>query len=126
VRVLNGPIGAASGLKMAFAGISKGTIAIVSAMILAAERAGCAEALREELFESERPLMKTMSTRVPRALPKAWRWVAEMQEIADFAKEDPAAQEIWTSISALFGRLAEDLAGNRKESDILERFFRER
>jgi 3-hydroxyisobutyrate dehydrogenase-like beta-hydroxyacid dehydrogenase len=126
VRVLNGPIGAASALKMAFAGISKGTIAIVSAMILAAERAGASEALREELFESERPLMKTMSTRVPRALPKAWRWVAEMQEIAEFAREDRAAHDIWTGISALYGRMAEDLTGERKESDVLVRFFKER
>jgi 3-hydroxyisobutyrate dehydrogenase-like beta-hydroxyacid dehydrogenase len=126
VRVLEGPIGAASGLKMAFAGISKGTIAIVSAMILAAERAGGTEALREEVFGSERALMKTLSTRVPKALPKAWRWVAEMQEIAEFAREDRAAHEIWTSISALYGRLAEDLAGDRKESDVLLRFFQER
>jgi 3-hydroxyisobutyrate dehydrogenase-like beta-hydroxyacid dehydrogenase len=126
VRVLNGQIGAASALKMAFAGISKGTIAIVSAMILAAERAGTGEALREELFESERGLMKSMSARVPRALPKAWRWVAEMQEIAEFAREDRAAHEIWTGISALYGRISEDLAGDRKESDVLVRFFQER
>lgn len=126
VRVLEGPIGAASALKMAFAGISKGTIAIVSAMILAAERAGSGEALRDELFESEKGLMKTMSARVPRALPKAWRWVAEMQEIAEFARDDAAAQEIWNSISAFYGRIAEDLAGARKESDVLVRFFRDR
>jgi L-threonate 2-dehydrogenase len=126
VRVLDGQIGAASALKMAFAGISKGTIAILSAMILAAERAGCAEALREELSESERELMKTMTARVPRALPKTWRWVAEMQEIAEFAREDPAAHDIWNSISAFYGRIAEDLAAQRKESDVLVRFFKDR
>jgi 3-hydroxyisobutyrate dehydrogenase-like beta-hydroxyacid dehydrogenase len=126
VRVLNGQIGAASALKMAFAGISKGTIAVLSAMILAAERAGASDALREELFESERSLMKTMSTRLPRALPKAWRWVAEMQEIAEFAREDRAAHDIWTSISAFYGRIAGDLAGDRKESDVLVRFFQDR
>lgn len=124
VRVLNGPVGAASALKMAFAGISKGTIAIVSAMILAAERSGSAEALRQELSESEQSLLKTMSHRVPNSMfPKAWRWVAEMQEIADFAKEDPAAHQIWMGISRLYERLAEDLGGDRKEADALARFF---
>jgi 3-hydroxyisobutyrate dehydrogenase-like beta-hydroxyacid dehydrogenase len=123
VRVLNGPVGAASALKMAFAGISKGTIAIVTAMILAAERSGSGQALRQELSESEQPLMKSMSVRVPRMFPKAWRWVAEMQEIAEFAKEDPAAYEMWTSIAALYERLAEDVAGNRKEADVLAKFF---
>lgn len=124
MRVLNGPVGAASALKMAFAGISKGTIAIVSAMILAAERTGSAEALRQELSESEQSLLKTMSTRIPRSLfPKAWRWVAEMQEIAEFAREDPAAYEIWMGISKLYERIAEDLGGDRKETDALAKFF---
>jgi 3-hydroxyisobutyrate dehydrogenase-like beta-hydroxyacid dehydrogenase len=123
VRVLAGPVGAASALKMAYAGISKGSIAIVAAMILAAERSGSAEALRQELSESEQPLVKTMSVRVPRMFPKAWRWVAEMQEIAEFAREDAAAYEMWMGISALYDRIAEDLGGEHKETDVLARFF---
>jgi 3-hydroxyisobutyrate dehydrogenase-like beta-hydroxyacid dehydrogenase len=124
IRLLNGPVGAASALKMAFAGISKGSIAIVAAMILAAERSGSAEALRQELSESEQSLLKTMSTRIPKSMfPKAWRWVAEMQEIAEFAKEDPAAYEIWMGISKLYERIAEDIGGDRKETDALAKFF---
>jgi 3-hydroxyisobutyrate dehydrogenase-like beta-hydroxyacid dehydrogenase len=124
VRVLNGPIGAASALKMAFAGISKGTIAIVAAMILAAERSGSAEALRQELSESEQHLLKTMATRIPRSMfPKAWRWVAEMQEIAEFAREDAAANEMWLGIAGFFDRIAQDLGGDHKETDALARFF---
>lgn len=127
MRVLNGPVGAASALKMAFAGISKGNIAIVAAMILAAERSGSAEALRQELSESEQSLLKTMSHRIPNSMfPKAWRWVAEMQEIAEFAKEDPAAHQIWTGISKLYERLAEDIGGDRKEADALASFFKGR
>ena len=124
IRVLDSPVGAASALKMAFAGISKGTIAIVAAMILAAERAGSAGALRQELSESEQSLLKTMATRIPRSMfPKAWRWVAEMQEIAEFAKEDAAAHEIWMGISKLFDRMAEDIGGDGKETGALARFF---
>jgi L-threonate 2-dehydrogenase len=124
LRVLNGPVGAASALKMAYAGISKGTIAIVAAMVLAAERSGSAEALRQELSESEQSLLKTMAHRIPNSmLPKAWRWVAEMQEIAEFAREDPAAYDMWMGISKLFERIAEDIGGDRKETDALASFF---
>src|SRR5271170_8462281 len=44
-RVIDGPIGAASALKMSYAGITKGTTAIASAMLLGAARFGCGEAL---------------------------------------------------------------------------------
>ena len=49
VRVLAGSLSAASALKMSYAGITKGTQAIGAAMMLAATRAGSAEALFEEL-----------------------------------------------------------------------------
>lgn len=123
IRVLDGPIGAASALKMAYAGISKGRLAIFAAMVLAAQRAGCAQALHDQLAESDPALLADMKTRLPRAFPKAWRWVAEMQEIAEFAREDPAAREIWSAISALYDRLARDLDGSRSETDALSRFF---
>jgi 3-hydroxyisobutyrate dehydrogenase-like beta-hydroxyacid dehydrogenase len=126
VRVLEGPIGAASALKMAYAGISKGHIAIFAAMILAAERAGSADALREELAASESQLLATMSKRVPGMFPKAYRWVAEMQEIAEFAREDPAAYDIWMSISKLYDRLAQDVAGDKDEITALAQFFADR
>jgi 3-hydroxyisobutyrate dehydrogenase-like beta-hydroxyacid dehydrogenase len=125
MRLLDGPIGAASALKMAFAGISKGHIAIISAMILAADRAGSGEALRQELLESETSMMKTMAWRVPQALPKAWRWVAEMQEIAEFAREDQPAKDMWMAISAFFARMADDLASDQKESETLRNFFKD-
>ena len=48
-RVIDGPIGAASGLKMSYAGITKGITALGSSMMLGAARFGCAEALLAEL-----------------------------------------------------------------------------
>ena len=126
VRVLDGPVGAASALKMAYAGISKGHIAIMAAMLLAAERSGSSKALRDELTASEPHLMATMGRRVPGMFPKAYRWVAEMEEIAEFARDDPAAREMWTNIARLYERLARDMAGDKTEIDALARFFTER
>ena len=46
VRVLEGPLTAAAALKMSYAGITKGFTALGAAMMLAATRAGAAEALQ--------------------------------------------------------------------------------
>ncbi len=126
VRVLEGPVGAASALKMAYAGISKGHIAIFTAMVLAASRSGSAEALRQELEESDSHLMAAMSKRVPRMFSKAWRWAPEMQQIAEFAREDPDARAIWTGIANLYDRLAQDLTADKREIEALSAFFAER
>ena len=42
-RIIDGPVGAASGLKMSYAGITKGTTAIAAAMLLGAARFGAAK-----------------------------------------------------------------------------------
>jgi 3-hydroxyisobutyrate dehydrogenase-like beta-hydroxyacid dehydrogenase len=123
IRVLEGPVGAASALKMAYAGINKGSIAIFAAMVLAASRAGSAEALRKELGESDAALLASMTERLPRMFTKAWRWAPEMREIAEFAREDPVANEIWTNLAQLYERLAADLTHDKHEIEALKRFF---
>jgi hypothetical protein len=52
VRIMKAPLGAASALKMSYAGINKGTTLLTAAMLLGARRAGAADALRAELSES--------------------------------------------------------------------------
>ncbi len=56
VRVLDGALSAASALKMSYAGITKGTQAIGAAMMLAATRAGSADALFAELSSSQKDM----------------------------------------------------------------------
>ena len=123
VRVLDGPIGAASALKMCFAGINKGLIAVASAMILAATRAGAQEALYRELAESEPALLAALERKVPGMLSKAWRWVAEMHEIAAFAGEDPATADIYKGAARFYERISRDFAQDCRETPALERFF---
>src|SRR6516165_246693 len=52
LRQIDGPIGAAAALKMSYAGINKGVIAIGTAMLLAASRSDAAAGLYRELAES--------------------------------------------------------------------------
>src|SRR5262249_44787583 len=82
VGVLDAPKGAASALKMSYAGITKGLIALAATMALASERAGVADAFRAELRKSQSALSQNFAKSVPDMIPKAWRWVPEMHEIA--------------------------------------------
>jgi 3-hydroxyisobutyrate dehydrogenase-like beta-hydroxyacid dehydrogenase len=105
-RVIDGPIGAASALKMSYAGITKGTTAIASAMLLGAARFGCGEALIAELTESQPEMLARFRESIPRMYDKAYRWVAEMQEISDFLEQNPPSRDIYAAIARLYDHLA--------------------
>ena len=105
-RVIDGPIGAASALKMSYAGITKGTTAIASAMLLGAARFGCGEALIAELTESQPEMLARMRSGIPRMYDKAYRWVAEMEEISDFLEKNPPSHDIYAAIARLYDYLA--------------------
>jgi L-threonate 2-dehydrogenase len=124
VRVLDGGVGAASALKMSYAGINKGVAALAAAMILAAGRAGATEALYQEMSESLPGLLESLRRQVPDMLPKAYRWVGEMREIAAFAGEDAATQAVFVGFSELFERISQDVAGEKMDSGVLTGFFR--
>jgi L-threonate 2-dehydrogenase len=123
IRVLEAPIGAASALKMSYAGITKGLTAVGVAMLLAAIRGGVDRALLAELSESQPQLLGSIGRGVPSMFPKAYRWVAEMREIAEFAAADAAAAEMFRGASALYDRLSHDVAGERVESGALEKLL---
>lgn len=124
VRVLDGPVGAASALKMCYAGINKGLAAIASAMILAATRSGATAALYQEMSESLPDLLNSLRRQVPDMLPKAYRWVAEMREIAAFGGAgDQATREIFNGFSRLFEQISRDVGGEQRASNALKRFF---
>jgi 3-hydroxyisobutyrate dehydrogenase-like beta-hydroxyacid dehydrogenase len=117
-----GPIGAASAMKMSYAGITKGFTALGAAMMLAASRAGTAEDLRAELSASQPALFGWLTRQVPGMYSKAYRWVAEMEEIAKFVGEDPAARNFYEGAARLYERLAADFDGERKEIAALDAF----
>jgi putative dehydrogenase len=123
IRVLDGAVGAASALKMSYAGISKGMTALGTAMMLAATRAGVAEALAAELASSQPGLLKMFRRGVPGMFPKAYRWVAEMEEIADFSG-DAATSQIYRGVADLYRRLAADVAGPNADTAALGDFFK--
>jgi 3-hydroxyisobutyrate dehydrogenase-like beta-hydroxyacid dehydrogenase len=124
IRVLDGEISAASALKMSYAGITKGTQAIGAAMMLAATRAGSADALFAELQGSQKEMLAWFKRALATMPPKAYRWVAEMQEIAGFVGEDPAAHELYQGAAHFYERIAEDFAADKNAVAALAAFLR--
>ncbi|MGV1789034.1 DUF1932 domain-containing protein [Rhizobium sp. A37_96] len=108
VRRIEGSIGAASALKMCYAGINKGVTGLGTAMLLAAIHSGADESLKRELQESVPDLYAKLVHGIPDMYPKAYRWVAEMEEISDFlGKDDPAAL-IFRGMAGLYRKMAKD------------------
>jgi putative dehydrogenase len=122
VRAINGPVGAASALKMSYASITKGLTALGTASILAATKAGAAEALHRELSESQPMLLAWLSRSIPDMFPKAYRFVGEMEEISSFMGSD-GAREIYAGIAGLYREVAADKDGDNRNIDALARFF---
>jgi 3-hydroxyisobutyrate dehydrogenase-like beta-hydroxyacid dehydrogenase len=123
VRVIEGPIGAASALKMSYAGITKGLTALASAMLLAATREGAAGALQSELARSQPALLAWFKRAVPNMFPKAYRFVGEMEEIADFVGEDAAARQMFEAYAKIYERIAADFEGKKDETGALAKFL---
>jgi len=91
-------------------------------MVLAATRAGAAEALRDELARSTPAVQARLATALPDMLPKAYRWVAEMREIAGFLGEDHPAALIYEGFARLFEHIASDVDGEGSEATKLVAF----
>ena len=82
VRVIEGETGRASALKMSYGALTKGLTALAGELLIAAKHGGVGEALAQELGESQRELRQWIERQLPKMPPKAYRWVAEMEEAA--------------------------------------------
>jgi L-threonate 2-dehydrogenase len=123
VRVLDGAMSAASALKMSYAGITKGTQAIGAAMMLAASRAGSADALFNELQGSQKEMLGWFRRALSQMPPKAYRWVAEMHEIAGFVGDDPSAHELYEGAAHFYEHVAKDFDGSKTDVTALTKFL---
>jgi len=110
VQTLGGGIGQASALKMCFAAYSKGSIALASAVLAAAEQLEVLEDLKRQWARSG-PALPELEREIARAAPKAWRFSGEMREIAATFQSagmpagfHQAAEQIFGSLAGFKGR----------------------
>jgi 3-hydroxyisobutyrate dehydrogenase-like beta-hydroxyacid dehydrogenase len=81
-RIVPGPIGAASAVKMAYAGWTKGTSALILSIRALARAEGVEDTLLAEWALSQPALPDRSERAAQSAVTKGWRWIAEMEEIA--------------------------------------------
>jgi len=82
VRIMSERVGDASGVKMCYAAMTKGTTALAVELLVAARKLGVEQALEKELRESRSDVFDWQVRNIATMPPRAYRWVPEMQEIA--------------------------------------------
>ncbi|TFK48615.1 6-phosphogluconate dehydrogenase C-terminal domain-like protein [Heliocybe sulcata] len=116
-------IGDASALKMSYAGIQKGLTGLTTTVILAAHASSpaTAQALISEMSLSQPALLQRTTKSIPDMLPKAYRWVGEMEEISAFVGES-GENNIHKGLASTFARVEKSLKGDNADVEVLKDF----
>lgn len=106
MRVLSERIGDASGVKMCYAAMTKGTTALAVELLVAARRLGVEQALEKELRESRSDVFDWQVRNIAVMPAKAYRWVPEMQEIAKTFGELGMTRRIFEGATDIYEMVA--------------------
>jgi 3-hydroxyisobutyrate dehydrogenase-like beta-hydroxyacid dehydrogenase len=110
IRGLGTTVGSASALKLSYAGITKGLTALCALMQLQARAHGLGAELDAVLQETRPDLWHFLERAVPGMYPKAYRWIAEMREIAVYASPDEAGERIYEGAARFYEQVAREAA----------------
>jgi len=102
--VVSARIGDASAVKMAYAGWTKGTAALILAVRELARREGVEPALLEEWSRSQPELEARYAAAERSANSKGWRWVGEMEQIAAAMRADELPGGFHDAAAEIFAR----------------------
>ena len=78
-----------------------------------------AEALMKELSMSQPALMDRLIVTVPEGIPKAYRWVYEMEGLGEFVGGGEA--EMFKGFASVFERVSRSLSGDKADIETLTR-----
>lgn len=81
-NIIGDQVGQASSIKMCYAAYTKGTAALLSAILAGAEKMGVRDALQEQWSNHWPNFTQETTFKVRRVTAKAWRFAGEMEEIA--------------------------------------------
>lgn len=111
IRVMSERIGDASGVKMCYAAMTKGTTALAVELLVAARKLGVEQALERELRESRNDVFEWQMKNIASMPPKAYRWVPEMQEIAKTFGELGLTRRIFEGATDIYELVAKTHLG---------------
>lgn len=105
-EIIDDEIGKASALKMVFAANTKGTTALLSAVLAASEKLGVRENLEQHWTRRNPEQTEQTQNRVRRVTAKAWRFAGEMEEIAATFSEAGLPDGFHLAAHDLYQRIA--------------------
>ncbi len=105
---MEGPNGAASAMKLSYAGITKEGLYRHRRRHDASARHAVARRMRccRRCPRASRCCSTGCVGFADRMPPKAYRWVAEMEEISKFQEADPAARDMYLGIAMVYEQIA--------------------
>ncbi len=123
---LDGAVGKASGIKMCYAAMTKGTSALHAQLLMAAELMGLTEPLLEEFRSGQSAVLQRMERGIPTVPPRSRRWVSEMEEIRDTFAHLGMTPHLFEGVAEMYRFIGSTpLGGEFPESRDKERTFTE-
>ena len=113
VPVMRGAIGRASGLKMLYAALTKGTAALHASTLMAAKSLGLFDDLIHELEQSQSGTLTAMG-RVNSISAQAFRWIGEMEEIASTFENAGVTPNIHAGAAETFQKISDSSIGRER------------
>ena len=110
VRALDDTIGSASALKLSYAGVTKGLTTLYALMLQHAREHAVGDELNAVLKETLPGVWPFLESMLPAMYPKAYRFIAEMREIAAYTAPDEAGERIYEGAARFYERTASEVA----------------
>ena len=111
VRVMSERLGDASAIKMCYAAMNKGMIAMALELLIAARRLGVDAALEAQLRETHSDIYDRIIGALPAMPSKAYRWVPEMLQIAQTFESEGMTPRIFQGAADMYEFIAATALG---------------
>jgi 3-hydroxyisobutyrate dehydrogenase-like beta-hydroxyacid dehydrogenase len=118
VIVLGEQIGQASAMKMCYAAVTKGMVALFTELFTAAEILGVSRALKERVQSGAQFIFyERMEQELPRMPEKSRRWIGEMEEIAKTFEHVGLTPNIFAGAADIYRFVSKTDLANRTPED---------
>ena len=112
VRDLGDQLGRASGIKMCYAAMTKGTTALHAELLIAAEKLGLTEEVMAEFSNTQPAVVERMEGWMPGMPAKSRRWVSEMEEIEKPFSDLGLTPNIFKGVADMYRMIGETSLGD--------------
>ncbi|HJR81798.1 MAG TPA: DUF1932 domain-containing protein, partial [Anaerolineales bacterium] len=106
-KIIGNEIGKASALKMCYAAYSKGTTALLAAIVAAAQSYNVRDELYQQWDMDDSNFSDQVNRRAARVTAKAWRFEGEMHEIASTFREAGLPDGFHEAAAEIYQRMAD-------------------